>query len=106
MFGPAKVKFGKVRPGAASNVQTVTLSVPNKRNSAPITLAGWNLAADFSISPAQTTCAPSMTLRPGEKCTIGLTFKPAAAGTQTGDLTIQDNASNNRQVIRLKGIGK
>jgi subtilase family serine protease len=106
MYGPARVKFGKVRPGAASDVQMVTLSAPNKRNSAPITLAGWNLAGDFSISQAQTTCAASLTLRPGEKCTIALTFKPAVAGTQTGDLTIQDNASNNQQVVRLKGTGK
>jgi hypothetical protein len=100
------VKFGKVKTGAASDVQMVTLSAPNKRNSTPITLAGWDFTGDFSIAQAQTTCASSMTLRPGEKCTIGLTFKPAVAGAQSGDLTIQDNASNNQQVIRLKGTGK
>ncbi len=106
IYGPARVKFGKVKTGAASDVQMVTLSAPKKRNSAPITLARWNLAGDFSIAQAQTTCAPSMTLSPGEECTIGLTFKPGAAGAQTGDLTIQDNASNNQQVVRLKGTGK
>ncbi len=106
IYGPDRVKFGKVRAGAASDVQMVTLSVPHKRNSTPITLAGWNFTGDFSIAQAQTTCAPSMTLSPGEQCTIGLMFKPAAFGAQTGDLTIQDNASNNQQVIRLKGTGK
>jgi hypothetical protein len=47
-----------------------------------------------------------MTLRPGQKCKIGVTLKPTLAGALSGTLTIQDNARNNRQVVQLKGTGK
>jgi Abnormal spindle-like microcephaly-assoc'd, ASPM-SPD-2-Hydin len=100
------MKFGKVSTGAGSDVQVVTLSTPNRKKSVAITLVGWNLTGDFLASQAQTTCASSMTLEPGQKCTIGLMFKPTAAGAQTGTLTIQDNASNNQQIVKLKGTGK
>ena len=39
-------------------------------------------------------------------CTISVTFTPSAATTQTGALTITDNASGNPQLVPLKGTGK
>jgi subtilase family serine protease len=103
---PAKVKFGKVAIGATSDVQMVTLSNQNGSKAAPITLDEWNPTGDFSVSQGLTTCAPDMTLRPGQKCKIGVTLKPTLAGALSGTLTIQDNASNNRQVVQLRGTGK
>lgn len=103
---PAKVNFGKVAAGATSNVQTVTLSNPNKKKAVPITLEGWNSTGDFAVSHGVTTCASVTTLSPGQKCTIGLVFKPALPAAQSGTLTIEDNATNNPQVIQLKGTGK
>jgi subtilase family serine protease len=105
-FSPGKIKFGKVDTGAGSKTQTVTLSNKNKKNAMPITLEGWSFSSQFSLYPAKTTCAPSMVLNPGEKCTISLMFNPTVPGEQSGTLTIQDNASNNQQVIELKGTGK
>ncbi len=105
-FDPGKIKFGKVVTGASSNVHTITLSNPNKKKSMPITLEGWTFTSDFTLYPAGTTCTSSTVLNPGQKCTISLLFNPTATGEQSGTLTIQDNASNNQQVIKLKGTGK
>jgi subtilase family serine protease len=103
---PTKLKFGKVAIGATSSVQMVTLSNKSGSKAAPITLNEWNPTGDFSVSQGVTTCAPGTTLRPGQKCKIGLTFKPTLAGARSGTLTIEDNAHNNQQVIQLKGTGK
>jgi hypothetical protein len=105
-FDPDKIKFGKIVTGGTSNVHTITLSSPHKKKSMPITLEGWTFTSDFTLYPAKTTCAPGMVLNPGQKCTISLLFDPTVTGEQSGTLTIQDNASNNQQVIKLKGTGK
>jgi len=105
-YTPAKVKFGKVATGAAGNVKAVTLSNPNGKKDLPITLKGWSPTGDFSVSRGFTTCASVTMLSPGQKCTIGLVFKPTLKGARTGTLTIQDNASNHPQVIELQGTGK
>ena len=109
-YEPNGVKFGKVAMGAKSNVQTITLSNPNKNPNAkkavPITLAGWNSTGDFSVTQELTTCASVTTLNPGQKCTIGLMFKPTSTGARSGTLSIRDNACNNQQVIHLIGTGK
>jgi len=105
-YEPNGLKFGKVAIGAKSNVQTITLSNPNTKKAMPITLEGWNSTGDFSVTQELTTCASVTTLNPGQKCTLGLMFKPTLIGPRLGTLTIQDNASNNQQVIQLKGTGK
>ena len=102
---PDKLKFGKVRTGATSSAQTVTLANPNKKKAVAITLESWNFSGEFAISQAQTTCASFSTLSPGQKCKIGLVFKPTATGAQSGKLTIVGNQSNHPSVT-LKGTGK
>jgi hypothetical protein len=42
----------------------------------------------------------------GANCTISVTFKPTAAGTRTGTLSVSDNASNSPQSIPLSGTGQ
>ena len=105
-FTPATVKFGKVDTDATSSVKSVVLSNPQKKKAKPITFQGWSLTGDFSESPELTTCTSAMVLNPGQSCTIGVAFQPMATGALKGKLTIQDNASNNQQVIHLKGTGK
>jgi hypothetical protein len=39
-------------------------------------------------------------------CTISVTFNPTQTGTQTGQLIVQDSASNNPQKSNLAGTGK
>ena len=105
-FTPVTVKFGKVATDATSSVKSVVLSNPQKKKAKPITFQGWSLTGDFSESPELTTCTSAMVLSPGQSCAIGVAFQPTSTGSLKGKLTIQDNASNNQQVIRLKGTGK
>ena len=102
---PEKLKFGKVATGATSSAQTVTLANPSKKNAVPITLESWNFSGAFAVSQGQTTCASFTTLSPGQKCTIGVVFKPTGTGAQSGKLTPVGNQSNH-PFATLKGTGK
>jgi len=102
---PDKLKFGTVATGTTSGAQTVTLANPSKKKAVPITLESWNFSGTFAVSQGQTTCASFTTLSPGEKCTIGVVFKPTATGAQSGKLTPVGNQSNH-PFVTLKGTGK
>jgi hypothetical protein len=53
---------------------------------------------------AQTnTCGNSVAA--GASCTIRVTFSPSSAGSQSGTLTLTDNASNSPQTAQLSGTG-
>jgi len=45
-------------------------------------------------------------LAAGAKCTIGVTFTPAAAQPYNATLTVIDNADHEPQSVKLKGKGK
>jgi hypothetical protein len=53
---------------------------------------------------AQTnTCGDSVAA--GASCTISVTFSPLGAGTQSGTMTLTDNAADSPQTIQLSGTG-
>jgi archaellum component FlaF (FlaF/FlaG flagellin family) len=68
-------------------------------------------AASLSVSSISTTTGFIQTntctspLLPGKSCSISVKFAPTTIGTITGSLTINDNASNNPQVVGLNGKG-
>jgi probable HAF family extracellular repeat protein len=75
------------------NTGTASLKITN------IAITGTN-ARDF----AQThTCGSS--LAAGASCSISVTFKPTASGTQTAALSITDNALGSPQKVSLSGTG-
>lgn len=51
----------------------------------------------------QPTC--SMTLAPGQSCSVSFTFKPSSVGLRTGQIVIYDNAPDAPHVIPLAGMG-
>jgi hypothetical protein len=66
-----------------------------------VTITGIAMTGDF----AQTnTCGASLAAH--ATCGINVTFKPTAKGTRNGTLTLQDNATNNPQIVNLSGTGK
>ena len=77
-----------------SNAGTVSMSITS------FTLAGTN-ASDFAIS--SNSCGSS--LAAGAKCTINVTFKPAALGSRSAALLVADNACMSPQTIALSGKG-
>jgi sugar lactone lactonase YvrE len=104
----AVVNLGNVTPGTTGFNQIV--SVLNVGNTA-LNLSGIALSNDFiQQMNGSSDCTSATSLAPGQNCTIGIGFSPAAAdtGTITGTLTITDNALNGTasQTVPLSGTAK
>jgi hypothetical protein len=93
--------FGSQTVGTTSAAQLVT--VANTGN-ATLTFSNMTLTGDFAWGGIG-TCALSISQAAGTSCAISIKFKPTAAGTRTGVLTIYDNASSNQQMVALSGTG-
>jgi hypothetical protein len=100
-LSPPSLAFGSQSVGAASAVQSVTLS--NTGNAAlsitSLALTGTN-AASFAQA---NTCGSSVAA--GANCTVSVTFTPSATGSSTAWLSITDNASGSPQKVSLSGTG-
>lgn len=96
---PLQLSFAPQAVGTTSGPQLVTLRNPG---TGPLTLAGITPSAGFS----QSSNCPQV-LAPGAGCTLQVTFSPAATGTQSGTLTLADDAtpSGAQQVVALTGTG-
>jgi hypothetical protein len=101
-LSPAALTFASTTVGSTSAAQTVT--VKNTGTSAVTltseTLTGTN-ATSYLISAK--TCTTS--LAASATCTVSVEFKPTAAGTLTGSLSVADNATGSPQTVALTGIG-
>jgi hypothetical protein len=94
-LAPSGLSFGSVNIGSTSTAQTAVLT-----NNGRTTLSVTSVTASAPF--AQTNnCKGS--LRAGAKCNISVTFKPTAAGTATGNLTVTDSAGT--QLTALSGTG-
>ena len=96
-LSPASVSFGGQAVGTTSPSQAVTLS---NAGGAPLTISAISITGDFSQTNSCGT-----TLAAGGNCTITVTFRPNAAGTRQGILTVADNASGSPQTVSLAGTG-
>jgi hypothetical protein len=94
----SSLAFYTVAIGNTSSVRSVTLTNQQK---IPLTFAGINASAPFAI--ASNTCGGGIAA--GAKCTVGLTFSPAALGAVTGTLIFTDDAGNSPQAVNLTGTG-
>jgi hypothetical protein len=96
-LSPASLTFPAQRVGTASSAQSVTL-----KNTGSATLSITSIAASGDFSQTN-TCKSSLAV--SGSCTLSVTFKPTAAGTRTGAVTITDNASPATQTVSLTGTG-
>jgi hypothetical protein len=76
----------------------VLLSNPTKK---PVSIASIITTGNFSV--AASPCG--LTLAAGGQCTFYVVFSPAAAGAQTGMLSVNDDANNTPQKVKLSGAG-
>ncbi len=96
---PARLNFGKVKLGSS---KTKSVKVMNKgKRSEPIQIETYGSTAGFTVANQ----CPA-TLPPKGRCAFVVTFKPSAASTIQGVLTIYDNAENGPQQVILVGAGK
>ncbi|MFZ0321693.1 MAG: choice-of-anchor D domain-containing protein [Candidatus Sulfotelmatobacter sp.] len=99
---PATMAFGTQKVGTTSAAKTETVANNQKvtLNISSITITGAD-AGDFTQTG--TTCGS--TLAAGAKCTITLTFTPAAKGARSATLPLTDNATTSPQTAKLTGTG-
>jgi hypothetical protein len=96
---PASAVYAPQNVGTTSAAKTFTLT-----NNQPVDLTGIAISTTGHFAVSATTCAAS--LKAKATCTISVTFSPTQTGTQTGQLIVQDSASNNPQKSNLAGTGK
>ncbi|MGA2986504.1 MAG: choice-of-anchor D domain-containing protein, partial [Terriglobia bacterium] len=100
-LSPSSLTFASQAVGVTSAAQTLTL---NNTGNATLTLTSLALAGANANDFAQTnTCGASVAA--GAKCTVSVTFTPAASGALTAAVTLTDNASGSPQNVSLAGTG-
>ena len=100
---PKNLNFGKVTVGSSKS-KNVGISNPKgkkKHPGLPVIVEGVPNVADYKVI---NKCP--VTLAPGGKCQIQVTFAPTSVGKMNDSLTIEDNAIGDPQTVHLVGAGK
>jgi hypothetical protein len=95
---PTSVDFPQIRAG---QTRTQNVRVSNTGN-APVVFGVLTATAPYSVTMGN--CPAS--LAPGRNCNLSVTFAPTAAGTHTGTLTVNSNASNSPTRATLNGTAR
>jgi hypothetical protein len=95
---PSSLSFGDVNVGTSSTLPVVITNTGT--GSVTISTASAS-GTGFSVS------APTLplTVASGQDTSFSVTFKPTAAGSATGELSVTSNASNSPTVTSLSGTG-
>ncbi len=94
---PTSLKFATQVVGTASAAQTAILTNTGGQS---VTISSITISGAFS----QTNNCPS-SLGVSGSCQIQVVFKPTAAGTASGTLSVTDNATKSPQKVSLSGTG-
>ena len=95
---PTQMTFGRTRVGKTGSERTVRV---RNTGTTPLSISSVAATGDFTAS---TECM-TKSLAPGKTCEIKVKFKPSAAGTLTGELTVASNAAGSPHAVKLSGIG-
>ena len=100
---PATVSFGPTQAaGGTSASQPITV---HNATIGAFTITGITPSANFTVPSHNCPMSPS-TFAAGASCTVNVAFAPASTTgvqTQTGTLSIADNATGSPQVVALSG---
>jgi hypothetical protein len=97
---PTSLVFGNTVVGTTATGKTVKLT---NTGSSTLNISSIVVSGDFA--PVTSTKPCGSTLGAGANCIIKVTFTPTQLGTRTGNITINDNASNSPQTVPLSGTG-
>jgi hypothetical protein len=100
---PSSLTFSSQTVGTTSAPQTVTLT--NAGAKATLSVTAISFAGTDPGDFAQTNNCTVAVIRPGQSCTINVTFTPAATGTRTASLSITDNGGGSPQTVSVTGTG-
>jgi parallel beta-helix repeat protein len=93
---PASLSFPRTIVGSTAAAQSVTVT---NSGTSSATVSSVGVTGDFS----QTNNCTSIAV--GGSCTVTVTFKPTAAGSRAGTLTVTSNANNSPTTATLSGSG-
>ena len=96
-LSPSSLSFGTQAVGTRSAPLTVSLS---NIGNGPLNFSSITASADFQ---QQNTCGSS--LPAGSTCTVTVYFRPLEPGSETGTITLTDNAPGSPQTVSLSGTG-
>jgi len=96
-LSPVSLNFGNVNVGSVSSSQVVTVS---NAGTATLNISSITTSSEFGLY----NYCPS-TLSAGQTCTVSVAFSPTSTGTQTGLLSVADNAIGSPQTVSLTGVG-
>ena len=88
--------FGNV---AVGETLTNQVNLFNNRSKS-LAISSIKTSANYSVNSRCGSSVPSM-----GQCTVNIVFKPTAAGSKPGTVTIKDNDATSPQVIQLNGTG-
>jgi len=97
-LSPASLAFGNQFVGTTSAAQNLTLT---NGFSTTLTISTISVTGEFTQT---NNCGPMLTA--GASCTIMVSFSPTETGTQSGVLTVTDNAPGSPQIATLSGTGE
>lgn len=95
-LAPTSLSFGDQANGTTSPAHQVTIT---NSGTGPLTISSLQTTSEF----AETNTCGAPVAPNGGACTVQVTFTPGASGSQTGTLTIADNAQNSPQTVALAG---
>jgi hypothetical protein len=95
----SSLAFGSVTSGSSS---TLNLTVTNTGSSGTLTISSAVSGTGFTLASGSTCTSP---VAAGKSCVVPVTFKPTAAQSYSGNLTLTTNGGSN-PVIPLTGTGK
>jgi hypothetical protein len=93
---PSSLTFPSQAPGTTSTARAVTVS---NTGTAAASVSGVAVSGDFTQT---NNCG---TVAAGGSCTVTVSFRPTAAGTRTGTVTVTSNAANSPATVALSGTG-
>jgi hypothetical protein len=94
--------FASQNVGSSSAAQTVALSnATNATAALRLSAISTTSGSDFAVSGG--TCTATTSLAAGASCTVGVVFRPTAAGTRSGTLSLAHNGANGRSEVSLTG---
>jgi hypothetical protein len=93
---PASLSFAGTVVGSSAAAQTVTVT---NSGTTSATVSGVAVTGDFSQT---NNCS---TIAVGASCTVTVAFRPTAAGSRTGTMTVTSNANNSPTTVTLTGSG-
>ena len=96
-FSATSLTFAAQTVSTQSAAQTITLTNTGNAALTPLTIARNGSFAEKNTCPAS--------LSAGANCTISVIFSPTGAGSQSGTITVTDNALGSPQTIALSGTG-